>query len=308
MNLAEIMRPKTLEDVIGNEHIILPLAKQLKNDALSQTIMITGQYGSGKTTLAKIIASHLEAEVHEIDCGSDGGVDKMREVVDSAQMSSLFSKVKVFILDEVHGLSKQAQSALLKTLEEPKANLYFILLTTDTSKILPTIRSRCVVYETRSASNTEIGLAVKRVMDKYNLEVEDMADFWALVNQSDGSLRQVYALMEKLVAAADENGYLSSEVFRNILSSVSSEEVDEKLPQAFLANDVLRVMEIIKTIKKDGNVVGTTIGLYNYLKTVYLNSEKGNRDLLMELAFMLAGKTIEWEHLEYLAWKYLRFS
>lgn len=308
MNLAEIMRPKTLDEVIGNEHIILPLEKQLRNESLSQTIMITGQYGSGKTTLAKIIASHLNAEVHEIDCGSDGGVDKMREVVDSAQMSSLFSKVKVFILDEVHGLSKQAQSALLKTLEEPKANLYFILLTTDTSKILPTIRSRCVVYETRPASNVEIGAAVKRVMDKYNLEVEDMADFWALVNQSDGSLRQVYALMEKLVAAADENGYLSSEVFRNILSSVSSEEVDEKLPQAFLANDVLRVMEILKTIKKDGNVVGTTIGLYNYLKTAYLNSEKGNRDLLTELAFMLAGKTIEWEHLEYLAWKYAKES
>lgn len=308
MNLAETMRPKTLDEVIGNEHILLPLAKQLRDESLSQSIMITGKYGSGKTTLAKIIAGHLNAEVHEIDCGSDGGVDKMREVVEASQLSSLFAKVKVFILDEVHGLSKQAQSALLKTLEEPRANLYFILLTTDTSKILPTIRSRCVLYETKPATTAEIGVAVKRVLDKYGLEVEDMADFWSLVHQSDGSLRQVYAIMEKLVASADSSGHLSSETFKKVLGTFGPEEVDERLPQAFLAGDLNRVMEIVKNIKKEGNVIGTCIGLYNYLKTAYLNSQKGSRELLTELSLMLATKQIEWEHLEYLAWKYAKPS
>jgi DNA polymerase-3 subunit gamma/tau len=226
MNLAERMRPKTLNEVIGNLHIVKPLRKQLETGTLSQTMMITGQFGSGKTTIAKIIASELDAEVYEIDCGSDGGVDRMREIVDSAYVSSLFSKNKVFILDEVHGLSKQAQSALLKTLEEAKVGVYFILLTTEEKKILPTIRSRCVVYETDAANKEDIGIAVHRVLKEFNLTVENMADFWSVVYQSEGSLRQVYSLMEKLVASADEDSFISSEVFKSVLKDSSSEEVD----------------------------------------------------------------------------------
>jgi DNA polymerase-3 subunit gamma/tau len=305
MNLAERMRPKTLNEVIGNLHIVKPLRKQLETGTLSQTMMITGQFGSGKTTIAKIIASELDAEVYEIDCGSDGGVDRMREIVDSAYVSSLFSKNKVFILDEVHGLSKQAQSALLKTLEEAKVGVYFILLTTEEKKILPTIRSRCVVYETDAANKEDIGIAVHRVLKEFNLTVENMADFWSVVYQSEGSLRQVYSLMEKLVASADEDGFISSEVFKSVLKDSSSEEVDENLPRAFLDRDIKESLETISRIKKESNVISTTIGLYNYLKAVYVRSGKGNKELLADMSFLLSHKQIEWEHLEWLVWKHL---
>lgn len=305
MNLAETMRPTTLDGIIGNTHITIPLRKQLETGTLSQTIMINGQFGSGKTTVAKIIANELKADVYEIDCGSDGGVERMREVVDSAYRSSLFAENKVFILDEVHGLSKQAQSALLKTLEESKPNTYFILLTTDPKKLLPTIRSRCVVYETLSANKEDIGIAVKRVMDKYNLRVEKMSDFWELVNQSEGSLRQVYSLMEKLVASSDAEGYISSETFRKVLNASTETEVNENLPKAYLDKDIVEIIESIKSLRGESNPVGTAIGVYNYLRAVYTRSGKGNKALLADLALLLSHKQIEWEHFEWLAWKHL---
>lgn len=305
MNLAEAMRPTTLNEVIGNLHIVRPLRKQLESNSLSQAIMITGQFGSGKTTIAKIIANELRAEIYEIDCGSDGGVDRMREIVDSAYMSSLFSQNKVFILDEVHGLSKQAQSALLKTLEDAKSNTYFILLTTEAKKLLPTIRSRCVVYETDAATKEDIGIAANRVLTKFNITVEDRADFWEVVRQSEGSLRQVYSLMEKLVASADETGFISSEVFRSVLRASATAEVDENLPKAFLDRNVKEALETISSIKKEANVVGVTIGVYNYLKAVYVRSGKGDKALLADLSLLLSTKQIEWEHLEWLVWKHL---
>jgi DNA polymerase III subunit gamma/tau len=306
MNLSEAMRPTTLDEVIGNNHIVKPLRNQLDSGTLSQTLMLTGIHGSGKTSIAKIIASSLGAEVHEVDCGSDGGVDRMREIVESSAMSSLFATNKVFILDEVHGLSKQAQSALLKTLEEPQSNLYFILLTTDAKKLLPTIRSRCVTYETKPASNSEIGVAVKRVLSKYNLSVESMKDFWVVIEQSGGSLRQVYAILEKLVAVADNKGFISSEAFHHVVGKSGQEEIDENLPQAFLKGDISHILESVKVMRKNEslNTVGVTIGIYNYLKKVYVSTGSGNTPLLADLALLLTHKQIEWEHIEWLAWKH----
>lgn len=305
-NLAEIMRPKNLDDVLGNDAIVNAIKKQLANNTVSQSIMFTGQYGSGKTTLAKILASELNADVTELDCGSEGGVDNIRDIVESSNYSSLFSARKVFILDEVHQLAKPAQSALLKTLEDEKPSVTFILLTTDPQKILKTIKSRCVIYELEPASTEVIGQAVKRVEEKYNLRVESRKDFWSLIEQADGSLRQVYALMEKIVASADETGFVSSEVFKKIIGS-SSIEVDENLPKAFLEQDLNEVMSIISSLRKNSSVnpLSTTIGTYNYLKAVYLRSNRGNKELLSELAFLISQHNVEWYSLEYLSWKYL---
>lgn len=305
-NLAEIMRPNTLDEVLGNEPIVNALRKQLNTHTLSQSIMITGQYGSGKTSLAKIIASELNAHVTEIDCGSDGSVDRMREIVESSNYSSLFANKKVYILDEVHQLSKPGQSALLKTLEDAKPDVHFILLTTDPQKVLKTIRSRCVVYELKAATNKVIGEAVKRVEDKYNLRFENRADFWGLVEQSDGSLRQVYALMEKLIALADDSGFVSSANFQSILGS-SSQEVPEHLPKAFLGSDIKAALDSLSELKKSEgtNPFSTTIGLYNYLKAVRLRSGQGKPQLLADLASLLANKDIDWYHLEVMVWRHL---
>lgn len=303
-NLAETMRPKTFDEVIGNEHITAALKQQFSSGTLSQTIMFIGSPGSGKTTYSRIIASELNAEVHEINCATDTGIDNVREIVEASQLSSLFASSKVFILDEVHGLSKQAQSGLLKTLEDHQPNTYFILLTTEKQKILKTILTRCVIYETKPATNKEIGVAVNRVLDKYNLQVENRQDFWSVIHASEGSLRAVYASMEKLLAVVGEGGTLTTELFSQAFFA-APEETDENLPKAFLDKDITAVMEYIKEGRKELNPVSTTIGLYNYLRVVYLRSGKGNKALLADLAELLSHKRVEWEHLEWLAWKHL---
>lgn len=303
LNLAELMRPKTWAEVIGNEHIVRAITKQLEEGNLSKAIMITGIHGSGKSTIGKLIASSLDAEIHEIDCGSDGGVDRIREVVEAASVHSLFAREKVFVLDEVHALSKQAQSALLKTLEESTEGV-FVLLTTNPQSVLPTIRSRCVVYETKPASREQIGEAVKRVLDKYDLEVEDMSDFWTLVERSEGSLRVVYSHMEKLVALA-EDGVLTSKAFQDAFGEITEDEIDPHLPKAFMGTDYKAALEAIDAAKKSNNAVATATGLYKYLKAVKKNNGNIPSNLLSDLSLLVANKNVEWEHLEWLVWRYL---
>lgn len=309
MNLAEKLRPKTLDEVIGNKHIISALKNQFDTGTLSQTIMFTGDAGQGKTTFAKIISSHLNAEVVEIDCGADGGIDNMREIVESVSLSSLFSQNKVFILDEVHALSKPGQSALLKTLEEPQKNVNFILLTNEPNKVLGTIRTRCVEYKTTPATREDIGEAVKRVEALYGVSFENRADLWSLVEQAKGSLRQVYSFLEKLVAVADNNKIITSEMFHSILGK-SMEQVDENLPLAFIKNDIKTVISEISNLKKgSGNPTGTLIGIYNYLKVVLIKDvdviSDNKKKMMGVIAEKISQKEITWETIESIAWTYL---
>ena len=306
-NLAELMRPKSLDEVFGNQHIVSSLKKQLKNNSLSQTIMFTGKFGSGKTSLAKILADELQAHVTDIDCGSEGNVDNIREIVESSSYSSLFSDKKVFILDEVHQLSKPAQSALLKTLEEEKPGVHFFLLTTEPQKILKTIKSRCVIYELEEASNKEIGEAVSKVEKEYGLSFEDRKDFWALIEKSEGSLRNVYSILEKIVYLRDENGFVSSENFKKAIGE-SSQDVDENLPKAILNHDYKEAISIINSLKKKSEVNpnSTMIGVYNYLKTVFL--KRGNSalvEILSDISFGLSQGINDWYFLEHVVWKHV---
>jgi DNA polymerase-3 subunit gamma/tau len=309
VNLAEKMRPKNLDEVIGNEHIVSALKKQFETNSLSQTILFTGDAGQGKTTFAKIIASTLSAEIVEIDCGSDGGIENIRELVDSVSLTSLFSKSKIFILDEVHALSKPGQSALLKTLEDPQKNVHFVLLTTDPNKVLKTIRTRCVEYQTLPANVEQIGIAVKRVETIYGVRFENRSDLWSLVEQAKGSLRQVYSFMEKLVAVSEESGIIRSEMFHRVLGK-SMEEVDEHLPKYFLSKDFISALALVSNLKKEGgNPTGTLIGVYNYLKVVFLKGghvlSKEEKLMMSELSEKIAQKEVSWETVESLIWKHI---
>lgn len=307
MILAQEMRPKTFDEVIGNEHIVEPLRRQIENGTLSQSLMLTGATGTGKSSLAAIIARELKADVHEVDCGSDGGIDTIRNVIESAQHSSLFADNKVFILDEAHKLSTASQSALLRTLEEQREGVYFILLTNEPNKVLKTIRTRCVVYETSVPGNKEIGIAVNRVLEKYGLEVENKKDFWKLIEQAEGSLRQVYSLLEKLLSVDDE-GFISSEAFHRALQALPDEEEESNLARAFKAGRTKDTLLVIKELQRNGGVNATSsgFGVYNYLKAVYLGGAEVNTPLLSALAAQLSSKVMDWIDLERLAWEYLK--
>lgn len=309
MNLAEKMRPSDFDEVIGNKHIVNALKNQLLTNSLSQTIMFTGEAGSGKTSFAKIIAKSLSAEVIELDCGSDGNIDNIREIIESVYLSSLFSKNKVFILDEAHSLSKPAQSALLKTLEDPQDGVYFILLTTDPQKVINTIRTRCVEYTTLPANTEEIGQAVRRIESEYNISFENREDLWSIVEQANGSLRQVYAFLEKLIASADNRGVISSEAFNSLLGK-RMDMVDENLPKAFLSKDLNKALFIIDSLKKEGgSPTGTLLGVYNYLKVVYTKQDhlitSDQKKLMSHISNFLIAKEITWTTLEHIIWENL---
>jgi len=311
MNLAETMRPKTLDEVIGNEHIVTPLRKQLEDGTLSQSLMFTGIYGSGKTSFAKIIANELHADVTEIDCGSEGSVENIRQLVESATHSSLFSAKKVFILDEAHKLSQPAQSALLKTLEDSNNNVHFILVTNEPKKLMKTIQSRCVVYETRPATNAQVGEAVNRVKEKYGIEFESTKDFWPVIEQAEGSLRVVYSVLEKLIPAANEKGFISSETFQSIIGSYEAEqESNENFPRSLLKKDMQGALDALESAMENSNPVVTAMGAYRYLRTVYTKGKPNERQphvqaLLVDLTPLVHSRLVEWYDLEVLIWRHM---
>jgi len=309
MNLAELMRPTNLNDVIGNEHIVNPLRKQLADDTLSQTLMFTGQYGSGKTTFAKIIAKEIEADVTEIDCGSEGTIDNIRQLIVSATHSSLFSPKKVFIFDEAHKLSQVSQTALLKTLEEPNKNIHFILLTNEPQKLLKTIQSRCVVYETRPATNEQVGIAVGKVKDKFNVTFEDNNDFWSVIEIAEGSFRVIYSLLEKIITAAGPNGHISSIDFRNIVGSYKDEIVNnENLPKALVEGNIEIALSSLNTLTDTSTPFATTMSIYKYLRKGYIEKwarEEHVKYILVDITSLISSKLVNWYDIERLIWKYL---
>lgn len=302
------MRPTTFEEVIGNTHITEPLARQLADNTLNHSLLISGETGTGKTTIAHIIASELKADVTEVDCGSEGGVDVIRGVIEETTHTSLFAKNKVFILDEAHKLSQASQSALLRTLEEAQEGVYFILLTNEPQKLLKTVRTRCLHYKTSTPGNEEIGIAVNRVLGKYGIQVENRADFWGIIEQAEGSLRQVYSLLEKLIAVTDDDGFVSSASFKRAIGAVDEDESDESLARLFAKGHRKDVLEAVKGLQRKAeiNPYSQAFGIYNYMKAVYLGGGNVEPGLMVDLAEALDDKNITWITFERLAWKYLR--
>lgn len=307
-NLAVTMRPQNLDEVIGNDHITEPLKKQLLEGKLSQTILLTGPSGTGKTTIARILANELGAEVREVDCGSDGGVAQARELVEEAQLGSLFGSKKVYLLDEVHALTKPAQSALLVTLENLNENVHFILMTTDPSRLLDTVTSRAVVYRTKPAGRKEVGVAVNRVLDKYGLKVENMKDFWEVIHQSQGSLRVVYTIMEKLITSVGDDRTIKSESFKTILGSLADEEErDQKLGAVLMKGNLKEALKASTEIKNSGvdPITAAVLG-YRYLRAVVTRGGNVNRNLAADIAAATGDRNLTWDSLESIMWRHLK--
>ena len=175
--LSDIMRPKTLDELIGNEHIRKILKGQFESGNVSHTFLLVGGYGRGKTTIARIIANSLHAEIIEHDAGAKSDIDTIREVVASSYSTSIFSDKKVYIFDEVHKLSKDAQTVLLKVTEEPPEDVYFILSTSESDKVIPALASRAIKLEVEPLTVDGVRQLVARVTDKFRLVVENRQDW-----------------------------------------------------------------------------------------------------------------------------------
>ena len=219
-------RPQTFDKVLGQAHIVRVLQRQIAADETLHAYMFAGTRGTGKTTMARLLAKGVNClsdgerpcgvcanclsiqngvfiDVVEIDAASNSGVGDVRDLISSINYPPTVGRKRVFIIDEAHVLSSQANNAFLKTLEEPPENTIFVLATTDPSKMLPTIRSRCMTFEFKRLPAATIASGMKDILDELGLAADD--DALAIVaGCADGSVRDALSMLEQCVSLGKE--------------------------------------------------------------------------------------------------------
>ncbi len=270
--LARKWRPKTFVDLVGQSHVVRALSNALESGRLHHAYLFTGTRGVGKTTLARILARCLNCEggnpsgvtatpcgecsacqqidagrfvdLIEIDAASYTGVDNMREILENAQYAPTAGRYKVYIIDEVHMLSKNAFNAMLKTLEEPPGHVVFILATTDPQKVPVTVLSRCLQFNLKQMPAELVARHLKRVLDAEQITYEAEA-LNSLARAAAGSMRDALSLTDQAIAYGQ--GQLKADETRAMLGAVDSAYLLPLL-EALAVNDGLRLMAEAETI------------------------------------------------------------
>lgn len=197
-------RPSAFTEVRDQDHIVSVLEGAIKKKQIPHALLFAGSRGTGKTTLARIFAREIgtsEVDLYEIDAASNRGIDDIRELKEAVYTLPYESKQKVYIIDEVHMLTKEAFNALLKTLEEPPDHVVFILATTEEEKLLDTIRSRCQIFRFRAPSRQALADTVIDIAKKEGFKLESSAaDLIAVA--ADGSFRDALGITQKVILAS----------------------------------------------------------------------------------------------------------
>ena len=285
--LYRTYRPTTFEEVAGQEHIVKTLKNALASKKLAHAYLFAGPRGTGKTTMAKLLAKALNCDegignqcnecknckaiidgthpdVIELDAASNNGVDEIRELIDKVKYGTILGRYKVYIIDEVHMLSTGAFNALLKTLEEPPEHVIFILATTEPHKILPTILSRCQRYDFTKLSDEDIKNRLKEVLDKEKIAYNEEA-IKVIVSLADGGMRDALSILDQVLAYSgnklDTQDVLdifaleSKEEKIGLLNSIISKDVSDVLQRVnryiTLGTDIKRLTSDLLLILKD---------------------------------------------------------
>lgn len=223
---ARKYRPSKFSDVIGQEHVSGTLKNALQTGHLAHAFLFTGPRGVGKTTCARILAKVINCEtptadfeacdtcgsckafnenasfnIHELDAASNNGIEHMRSLIDQVRFQPQQGKYKVFIIDEVHMLSTNAFNAFLKTLEEPPAHAIFILATTEKNKIIPTILSRCQIYDFKRIQIKDIVKQLKAICEDEKINAEEKA-LHIIAQKADGAMRDALSIFDRIVSFA----------------------------------------------------------------------------------------------------------
>ncbi len=208
---ARKYRPQVFDEVVGQSHVTNTLFNAIQNNHLAQALLFTGPRGVGKTTSARILAKLINADDHEsgdddysfnifeLDAASNNSVDDIRSLIDQVRFAPQRGKYKVYIIDEVHMLSQQAFNAFLKTLEEPPKHAIFILATTEKHKIIPTILSRCQIYDFKRISVEDIIKHLQKVAEKENIQTEEQA-LRIIAQKADGALRDALSIFDRIAS------------------------------------------------------------------------------------------------------------
>lgn len=252
-------RPKTFDEVIGQEHVTVPLQNALENNRVHHAYLFSGPRGCGKTTSARILARELNGlkpddpmdviDIIEIDAASHGGVDDARDLRERAFFAPVNSKYKIYIIDEAHMVSPQGFNALLKLVEEPPPHLKFIFATTEPDKVIGTIRSRTHHYPFRLVPPKLLSEYLLEISKKEGIEVDPNA-LPMIVRAGGGSVRDTLSVLDQLIAGAGPAG-VTYELTTTLLGYTPDELLDE-LVDAIAARDGETVFRIIDRVIESG--------------------------------------------------------
>ena len=317
--LARKWRPKTFQQLVGQEHVSQALINGLDQDRLHHAFLFTGTRGVGKTTIARILAKCLNCETGvssspcgecsscvdlddgrfvdmiEIDAASRTGVDDMRDLLESVQYTPSRGRYKVYIIDEVHMLSASSFNALLKTLEEPPPHVKFVLATTDPQKIPVTILSRCLRFNLRRLLPDQISAYLRTLVDTEEIETETEA-LTVLARSADGSMRDGLSLLDQAVAFG--GGKLALSDLEKMLGLVDREHVTTII-SALAADEPQRMLGIVEDLVSQSRDLETV--LLNLAETLhritlvqcvpgYRDPERSDWDAIEELAQQLTAE------------------
>lgn len=256
---ARKYRPLGFDEVVGQEHITTTLKNAIESNKLAQALLFCGPRGIGKTTCARIVARMIngfeeKAEVNslnifELDAASNNSVDDIRNLIDQVRYPPQFGKYKVYIIDEVHMLSNQAFNAFLKTLEEPPSYAIFILATTEKHKVIPTILSRCQIFDFNRIQVSDISQQLKKIADREKIKVEEEA-LHLIAQKADGALRDALSIFDLMVTFSS-----GEEVtFKDVLSNLHILDYDYyfKVADGLLTENISEPLLLLDEILRKG--------------------------------------------------------
>ena len=275
--LARKYRPQTFEDLLGQDALVQTLTNAIQNNRLHHAYILTGIRGVGKTTTARLIARAINCtgtdgkggptihpcgecenckaiaadrhiDVIELDAASKTGVDDMREILDGVRYKPTMARYKVYIIDEVHMLSKSAFNALLKTLEEPPAHVMFIFATTEIRKVPVTILSRCQRFDLQRISIETLVKLFHKVLTAENIEAEDEA-LHAVARAADGSARDGLSMLDQAIVLG--NGKIDANTVKNMLGLADRQQTFT-LYEKLLEGNIAEVLQILHQLYTDG--------------------------------------------------------
>lgn len=278
MSLYNKHRPQTFDEVLGNKDTVDGLRKMCASDQKPHAFLLHGGTGCGKTTLARIVARELGcvgADFREVDSADFRGIDTIREIRKQSQFKPLEGSCRVWLIDECHQLSRDAMSALLKALENPPKNVYFILATTDPQKLLPTIRGRCSQYQVRQLTDKEMMQLLRSVV-RAEGETVVKAVYDQIIQDSLGHPRNALQILEQVLAVEPE---------RRIEVAKQSAELQSQtieLCRALIQNQGWKAISGILTGLKDQEPETIRRAVLWYCQAVLLKGENMQAAKVME--------------------------